>query len=93
MKSYIYPCSESVVLSLCKEIEYIKSRSKNINYSLMTCQNKNLYLRLKTELENLNKNLFHISNISKSLLNIKKSDISFEFLFELARRSNAFQQI
>ena len=52
--------SESIVLSLCKEIEYIKIRSKNINRSLKTCQNETLTKRLKLELERLNRNKLRI---------------------------------
>ena len=93
MNKYLSSCSESLVLSLCKEIEYIKNRSKNINYSLKTCQNKILSNRLKKELKKLNRNRLKILTISESMLIKNYNDLSFEFLLEITRRSNSFQQI
>ena len=93
MNKYLCSYSESLVLSLCKEIEYIKNRSKNINYSLKTCQNKILSNRLKKELKKLNRNRLKILTISESMLIKNYNDLSFEFLLEITRRSNSFQQI
>ena len=93
MNKYLCSYSESLVLSLCKEIEYIKNRSKNINYSLKTCQNKILSNRLKKELKKLNRNRLKILTISESMLIKNYNNLSFEFLLEITRRSNSFQQI
>ena len=93
MKQSIYTYSDSLVLSLCKEIEYIKSRSKNINNSLKNCQNKILFKRLVLELEKLNKSRLKILNISEKLFRKSSQDLSFEFLLEITKRSNSFQQI
>ncbi len=93
MKQYIYSYSYSLVLSLCKEIEYIRSRSKNINNSLKTCQNKILSKRLILELDKLNEKRIKILNISENLLNNNSKDLSLEFLLEISKRSNSFQQI
>ena len=93
MNQYLFSYSESLVLSLSKEIEYIKSRSKNINNSLKTCQNKILSTRLKSELNKLNKNRLKILNISESLLKLNSNELSFEFLLEITKRSNSYQQI
>ena len=93
MNKYIYSYSESIVLSLCKEIEYIRNRSKNINNSLKTCHNKILSRRLISELENLNKNRLKILKISENMLNKNSNDLSFEFLLEMTKRSNLIQQI
>ncbi len=93
MKQYIFSYSESIVLSLCKEIEYIKSRSRNINSSLKTCHNKNLSKRLRLELDKLNKNRLKILNISEGMLKKNSNELSFEFLLEITKRSNSFQQI
>tara|TARA_Y100001968_G_scaffold225212_1_gene208053 strand:+ start:206 stop:487 length:282 start_codon:yes stop_codon:yes gene_type:complete len=79
--------SESLVLSLCKEIEYIKSRSKNINHSLRYCQNKLLYKRLKFELSKLNIEKLKIKNISENLFNNNGNGLSSEFLLEITKRS------
>jgi len=93
MNQYIYSYSYSLVISLCKEIEYIRSRSKNINISLKTCHNEILSKRLILELEKLNKKRIKILNISENLLNKNSKDLSLEFLLEITKRSNSFQQI
>ncbi len=85
--------SESIVLSLCKEIEYIRSRSKSINQSLKLCQNKILSNRLRSELNKLNENRSKIINISKSLITNNCSNLSMEFLSELSRRSKPIKKI
>ena len=93
MNQYLFTHSESIVLSLSKEIEYIKSRSKNINDSLKTCQNKILSQRLISELNKLNKNRLKILHISESMIKRNTQKLSFEFLLEITKRSNSFQQI
>ena len=93
MKKYLFSYSESLVLSLCKEIEYIKSRSKNINYSLKTCQNKILSTRLKSELNKLNNKRLKIFYLTESLVKRNCNELSFEFLLEVTKRSNFLQQI
>ena len=93
MNKDLYSYSESIVLSLCKEIEFIKIRSKNINNSLKTCHNKSLSKRLKIELDKLNKNRLKILSISESMFKTNSQDLSLEFLLEITKRSNSFQQI
>ena len=93
MNQYLLSYSESIVLSLCKEIEYIKIRSNNINDSLKTCHNKILSKRLKLELNKLNKNRLKILIISESMFNRNSQDLSIEFLSEMTKRSSSFQQI
>ena len=93
MNEFFFPYSESLVLSLSKEIEYIKSRSKNINYSLKNCQNKILSTRLRSELKKLNKNRLKIINIAESLIKKNCNELSFKLLLEITKRSNSFQQI
>ena len=92
-KKYIFTSSESLVLSLSKEIEYIKSRSKNINYSLKTCQNKILSTRLRRELNRLDTTRTKIINISEKMFKRNCNELSFELLFEITKRSNSLQQI
>ena len=93
INQYLYSYSESIVLSLCQEIEYIKNRSNNINQSLKNCQNKILSKRLKSELNILNKSRSKILNISESIFEDNSNRLSFEFLLEMIKRSNTFQQI
>ena len=92
MNKYLLSCSESIVLTLCKEIEYIKIRSKNINNSLKTCHNKTLYKRLKLELKKLNISRLKILSISENMVKIDSSDLSYEFLLEVSKRSNSFNK-
>ena len=93
MNQNLYSYSESIVFSLCKEIEFIKIRSNNINISLKTCHNKSLSKRLKLELDKLNKNKQKILTISENMFKQNSHDLSLEFLFEITKRSNSFQQI
>ena len=93
MNQNLYSYSESIVFSLCKEIEFIKIRSKNINISLKTCHSKSLSKRLKIELEKLNKNRLKILSISESMFKTNSQDLSIEFLLEITKRSNSLQQI
>ena len=75
-KNSIFPYSESLLLSLSKEIEFIKSRSKNINNSLKNCQNKILLNRLKSELNILNKNKLKILNLAESMFKSRCDNLS-----------------
>ena len=93
MNQYLFSYSESIVFSLCKEIEFIKIRSKNINISLKTCHNKTLSKRLKIELDKLKRNRLKILSISESMFKSNSKDLSLEFLLEITKRSNSFQQI
>ena len=93
MNKYLFTYSESIVLSLSEEIEYIRSRSKNINYSLKTCQNKILYTRLSQELKKLNKNRLKILNIAEIMFKRNCNELSIELLLEITKRSIYLQQI
>ena len=93
MNNDLFSYSESIVLTLSKEIEFIKIRSKNIQSSLKTCHNKSLSKRLKMELDKLNKNRLKILTISESMFKTNTQNLSYEFLLEITKRSNSFQQI
>ena len=93
MNQDLFSYSDSIVFSLCKEIEFIKIRSKNINISLKTCHNKSLSKRLNIELDKLNRNRLKILSISEKMYKKKSQDLSLEFLLEITKRSNSFQQI
>ena len=93
MNQYLINYSESLVLSLCKEIEYIKIRSKNINHSLKRCQNKILSKRLKLELEKLNQHRLKILTISENMIKSNSKELSFQFLLEITKRCSSLQQI
>ena len=93
MNESLFSYSESIVLSLSKEIEYIKIRSKNINSSLKTCHNKMLLKRLNIELEKLNKNRLKILDIAENMFKRNSQNLSFEFLLEITKRGNYLKQI
>ena len=93
MDKNLFTYSESIVLSLCKEVEYIKNRSKNIIISLRNCQNKILTKRLRSELDTLKKSRLKILSISESMLKKNCNELSFELLLEITKRSNSYQQI
>ena len=93
MNQDIFSYSDSIVFSLCKEVEFIMIRSKNINSCLKTCHNKSLSKRLKIELYKLNKNRLKILSISENMFKTNSQDLSLEFLIEITKRSNSFQQI
>ena len=92
MNQALFSYSESIVLSLCKEIEYIKIRSKNIQTSLNTCQNKKLLKRLRLEQEKLNENRLKILRISENMFK-NSEELSFEFLLEITKRSSSIQKM
>ena len=87
MEQTIISNSESLVLSLCKEIEYIKSRAENIKQSLKSCQNKKLTCRLDIELSKLRAKRTSIKMIAEKLLRSNNSDLSTELLLELTCRT------
>ena len=93
MNRCLFNYSESIILSLCKEIEYIKNRSRNIKSSIATCQNKSLSNRLRLELNKLDNRRLIIKSISENMFKRNTQDLSYEFFFELSKRSNSFQQI
>ncbi len=93
MINILNKASESLVIYLCEEIEYIKIRSRNINHSLKLCQNKFLIERLKVELAKLNTKKAFITNVSERLYIYNCNDLSLELLKEVIRRSNSYQQI
>ena len=93
MEQTIVSNSESLVLSLCKEIEYIKSRTKNIKQSQRSCQNKDLTSRLDIELSKLKEKRNTIKRIAENLFRSKGSDLSTELLLEITHRTINIQQL
>ena len=93
MEQTIVSNSESLVLSLCKEIEYIKARAKNINQSLKSCQNKKLTCRLYLELSKLKAKGTSIKNIAEKLFSNNSSDLSTELLLEITHRTIHMQNL
>ncbi len=78
--------SDSLVGSLCREIEHIRLRHKIVSSYLLTSRDIGLRVRLSneiTQLKSRHSELLKISNNFKSQLN---SSISILFLHELCHR-------
>ncbi len=86
--------SESLVGSLCREVENIRSRSKGIHIALDIAMNKLLKLRLKQELKNLDQRREEIYNQAKgfSLSSNDNKSLSLCFLEEISSRE-LFSQV
>ena len=93
MEQIISSSSESVVISLCKEIEYIRSRTKIIKQSLKHCQNKTLTSRLDIELSKLKEKINSIQRIAEKLFHNNSSDLSIELLLEITHRTIFIQNL
>ncbi len=78
--------SDSLIGSLCREVEQIRLRNKHINYSLITCRNNDIRKRLLNEIKNLNRRRKELKDISKSFLNDSKLSISKMLFIELCSR-------
>ena len=78
--------SDSLIGSLCREIEQIRSRSKLISYSLNNCKDNVLRKRLLEEIEKLSKRKKELNDISNSFLKDSRSSISKLLLSELCKR-------
>ncbi len=78
--------SDSLIGSLCREIDFIRTRYKAINSLLIYCKDKSLRTRLFNELDALITRKNELSSIS-SLFNKDKLNLSNQFLLELCKRS------
>ena len=78
--------SDSLIGSLCREIELIRSRSKHIIYSLNHCKDDILRKRLVFELIKLIERRQELKDISNTFLRDSKSSISKLLFFELCNR-------
>ncbi len=76
--------SESLIASLCREIEHIRYRYTMIINSLDSCKDKLLKERLKLEINKLSIRKDEIKKITNTLSN--KEDLSILFLIELTER-------
>ena len=79
--------SDSLIGSLCREIEYIRKRYINISISLKNSKINLLQIRLRKEMSELKSRRLEIKNISQDFKNIYSTSISNLFLFELCKRS------
>ncbi len=78
--------SDSLIGSLCRELEYIGKRSKAINSSLANCNDKFLKRRLEEELKNHRARKDELFSISSLFVNKNPGNLSSLFLLELFKR-------
>jgi len=78
--------SDSVVGSLCRELEFIWKRSKAINSSLANCNDKLLKRRLEEELANHKVRKDELFSISSLFTEKRPNNLSSLFLIELFKR-------
>ncbi len=78
--------SDTLIGSLCREIEYIRQRYKNVNCSLINCNNNILRNRLKKEIIDLKERRTELIEISNCFKNSCKGNLSTLFLYELCTR-------
>ena len=78
--------SDSLITSLCIEIEYIKKRYNNINISLASCRDKLIRQRLLHEIIDLKTRINEIRSISKEFKESSITSISKLFLYEICHR-------
>jgi len=83
-----FSTSDSIIGSLCREIQCIDTRSKIITNSIVNTNNKKLITRLKRELSELKKRLQVIQDLSRVIVSQGNVDkLSIEFLEELIGRN------
>jgi len=79
--------SDSLIGSLCREMEQIRSRSKLISYSLNNCKDNVLRKRLSEEIVKLSERKKELRDISNTFLKDSKSSISILLFSELCKRT------
>tara|TARA_Y100001968_G_scaffold49028_1_gene39355 strand:+ start:577 stop:852 length:276 start_codon:yes stop_codon:yes gene_type:complete len=83
--------SDSLIGSLCREVEHIRNRQKRIKESLKTCLDKQLILRLNKELKEHQNRSKEILNFSQNIKhNSNRDDLCIDFLYEISNRQLTF---
>ncbi len=78
--------SDSLIGGLCREIDYIRQRYKNVSISLTISKDKSLRKRLLDEIFNLQNRREELIKISSSFYEYRETSISICFLYELCKR-------
>ena len=78
--------SDSLIGSLCREVEYIRLRYKNVSNSLENCKDKLLRKRLLEEILNLEARRFELIDISDKFIINSTLSISKIFFHDLCHR-------
>jgi len=87
MRNNTLALSDSLIGSLCRELEFIKQRYMAVNSSLNLCKNNLLKSRLDNELTSLRARKEEINKIACQFVDKNKSSsLSILFLIEMCRR-------
>ncbi|WP_269623007.1 pilus assembly protein [Prochlorococcus marinus] len=78
--------SDSLITSLCREIDFIRYRYKRINESLSFCKNNLVKKRLLEEINNLNARRIELVDISSEMQKSLSPSTAKLFLYELCKR-------
>ncbi len=79
--------SDSLIGSLCREVEYARFRCANIIQSLGSTRDHNLLIRLKSEFNVLEGRRMEVLDTATSLKKTSLSNsLSINFLIEICRR-------
>lgn len=78
--------SDSLMGSLCREIEYIRQRYKNVSISHSISKDKLLRERLLREILNLKKRRMELIEISNEFNNTYQTSLSAMLFYELCQR-------
>ena len=83
--------SDSLIGSLCREIEYIRQRYKNVSISHDISKDKLLRERLLDEILKLKQRRMELIEISNEFSNSFQSSFSAMFIYELCKRPLEFK--
>ena len=78
--------SESLIGSLCREIEYIRQRYRNVSISHSISKDKFLKERLLDEILNLKQRRMELIEVSNKINNTYKTSLSAMLFYELCKR-------
>ncbi len=78
--------SDSLIGSLCREVEYVRNRYKNIKTSLLQCKNLSLKKRLGDEIDSLKQRIYELKQISRKLTKGSEYCLSISFFHALCNR-------
>ena len=78
--------SDSLIGSLCRDIEYIRQRYKNVSISHSISKDKLLRERLLNEILNLKQRRMELIEISNEFTNSYHSSLSAMLFYEMCKR-------
>ncbi len=91
MKEEVLTTSDSIVTSLCREIEYIRNRYASLITAINNSHDKILKQRLLTEINNLLSRKEEITSIANSFNGLSnREDLARLFFLELCNRPIEF---